>query len=219
MDGRPSRRRAPLLFLGMLLAVVATSGGCASGLFTLAYLIKGNTEPAECALLKEKKVVVVCRSVVDLQYRNAHVEHDIAEQVGQLLKQNVPKIKVVEHRKVAEWMDEHSWDEYTDVGRAKGADFVVGIDLEQFDLYNGQTLYQGKANAVIKVFNCKTKEMVWKKQPPRSVYPPNRVVQTSEKQEIEFRQEFVRVLADQLARYFYDHDPYTDFGLDSKSID
>jgi hypothetical protein len=219
MDGRPSRHRASLLLLGMLLTVVTISGGCTTGLFTLAYLIKGNSEPAECKLLKEKKVVVVCRSVVELQYRNARVEQDVAQQVGRLLKENVPKIKLVEHRKVAEWMDEHSWDDYYDVGKALGADIVVGIDLEHFDLYQGQTLYQGRATAEIKVYDCKTKELLWKKRPPRSVYPPNRVVQTSEKQESEFRQEFVHVLADQLGRYFYDHDPYTDFGLDSKTIE
>ena len=30
--------------------------------------------------------------------------------------------------------------------RRLNADMVVGIDLEEFSLYQGQTLYQGKAN-------------------------------------------------------------------------
>ena len=34
------------------------------------------------------------------------------------------------------------------------ADMVVGIDLEGFSLFQGQTLYQGKANATVRVYDC-----------------------------------------------------------------
>jgi hypothetical protein len=60
---------------------------------------------------------------------------------------------------------------------------------------------------------------VFQKRPPQTVYPPNRVVQTSEKQESDFRREFVQVLADQIARHFYEHDAYADVALDAKSMD
>ena len=38
---------------------------------------------------------------------------------------------------------------------------------------------------------------------------------TSERTEPEFRHEFVLVLADQIARHFYAHDPYADMGQDA----
>jgi hypothetical protein len=202
----------------LAIAAVATAG-CTSALFTMAYLFKGNDAPAECNKLKDKRVVVVCRPVVALQYRNARVEHDLAEQVSGLLRKNVPKIKVIDHRKAAEWMDENTWDEYTQVGKALQADLVVGIDLEQFSLLQGQTLYQGRANVRVRVYDCKTGQLVFEKRPPQTVYPPNRVVQTSEKPEAEFRREFVRVLADQIARHFYDHDPHADIALDARSLE
>jgi hypothetical protein len=91
--------------------------------------------------------------------------------------------------------------------------------LEHFDLYKGQTLFQGRASVDLTVYDCKSGELVFKKRLPQSVYPPNREIPTWEKQEAEFRREFVRVLADQVARHFYDHDPYADFALDSKSMD
>jgi hypothetical protein len=205
----------------MSLAAIAavSTAGCTSALFTMAYLFRGTDAPAECNKLKDKRVVVVCRPVVALQYRNARVEHDLAEQVSGLLRKNVPKIKVIDHRKAAEWMDENTWDEYTQVGKALQADLVVGIDLEQFSLLQGQTLYQGRANVRVRVYDCKTGQLVFEKRPPQTVYPPNRVVQTSEKPEAEFRREFVRVLADQIARHFYDHDPHADIALDARSLE
>jgi len=216
-SGRTSWQQRLVLVL-LLGAALAPAGGCTNLLFTAAYLWRGNNAPAECNKLREKRVAVVCRSVVTLQYRNARVDQDLAQEVSALLSKNVPKIKMVEHRKVAEWMDEHTWEEYTEVGKAVKADIVVGIDLESFDLHQSQTLLQGRANTEIKVYDCHTGQVVFKKRLPQSVYPPNRVVQASDVQEVEFRREFIRILADQVARHFYDHDPYTDFALDAKSI-
>lgn len=218
MDRRPSRC-GRLVALGTMTAILLASGGCTNVLFTAMYLLKGNNAPAEFKLPKEKSVVVVCRPVASLQYCNARVDQDLAHGVSTLLKQNLPKIKVVDPRKASEWMDENPWQEFLEVGKGLKADLVVGIDLEQFQLYQGQTLYQGRAITDIKVYDCKTGEILFRKRPPQTVYPPNRSVQTAEKQEAEFRQEFVHILADQTARYFYEHDPYLDFALDSKTIE
>jgi hypothetical protein len=210
------RKLIALLAWTLAAALVA---GCQGALFTALYVLRGNDIPAECKNLREKKVAVVCRPIVELQYRNARADQDLAAHVAALLKKNVPKIKVIDHRKVSQWIDENSWDEYAQVGKAVGAELVVGIDLERFDLYKGQTLFQGRANATVKVYDCQTGELVFEKRLPQSVYPPNREVPAWEKQEGEFRREFLQVLSDQIARHFYDHEPYTDIALDSKSIE
>jgi len=214
----PSVRRAMLAFLACVLAT-ASMAGCTNVLFTAAYLLKGNDVPAECKVLRDKRVAVVCRPVVELQYRNARTDQDLADMVAALLKKSVPKIKLIDQRKVSKWIDENTWEEYVEVGKAVGAEMVVGIDLERFELYRGQTLFQGRANTTLKVYDCRSGELVFEKRLPQSVYPPNREVSTLSKQEAEFRREFLRILADQLARHFYDHDPYADFALDSKTIE
>ena len=61
-------------------------------------------------------------------------------------------------------------------------------------------------------------KMVFEKDIPQSVYPPNSAVPTSERTEPAFRREFVAVLADQIARYFYAHDPYADLGQDATAL-
>ncbi|MGQ9574949.1 MAG: hypothetical protein ACUVUC_06490 [Thermoguttaceae bacterium] len=200
-------------------SVVALAAGCPSALFTAVYLIRGNDVPAECKALRDKRVAVVCRPVATLQFRNARADQDLAEQVGNLLRKHVPKIKVIDHRKVYQWLDENTWDEFTEVGRALGAEMVVGIELDQFEVHKSQTLLQGRANTTVKVYDCKTGQVVFEKRLPPTVYPPNREVPAWERHEGQFRREFLRVLADQIARHFYDHDPYADFAMDSKSID
>lgn len=214
-----SRPRLPSLLLVMLLAILPAMGGCASALATAVYLIKGTNEDPEFKGLREKRVAVVCRPVVELQYRNAGVAKDISHQIVVRLKQNVRKIDVVDERKVEEWTDENSWDEYPEVGKAVEADLIVGIDLEEFTLYQGQTVYQGKATVSLKVYDCETGGVVYQKRVPQIIYPPNRVIAASDVPESAFRRQFVQEVADRIGRLFYPYDRYNDFALDSKSME
>jgi hypothetical protein len=147
------------------------------------------------------------------------VEADLARQVSTLLRQHVSKIKIVDPQKVAEWTDANDWSEYTEVGKALGADIVVGIDLQEFRLYQGQTLYQGRASLMVTVHDCKEGgKLVYEKPVPRAIYPPNTGIPTSDLPEVEFRRKFVRVLADQIARHFYAHDPHADLNQDLDAL-
>lgn len=217
MDRLSVRYGIALVLLGVVALLPAL--GCRSAMATAVYLWKGTDVDPDFGELKEKKVAVVCRPLTNLQYRNATVGRDLAQQVSLLLQEKVPKIRVIEQRKVAKWTDENTWEEYREVGKALKADMVVGIDLEAFNLLQGQTLYQGTASATVHVFDCKKggKE-VFVKSLPQSKYPPNAGVPTSERLEPEFRREFIKVLADQIGRHFYAHDPHADLGLDAASL-
>ena len=216
---RPSVRYRMVLALALAAAAMPAIG-CVSVLETAVFLIKGTDVDPDFAGLKGKKVAVVCRPLVTLQYNNANAARDLAQQVTLLLQQQVPKIQVIEQRKVAKWTDENTWEEYPEVGKALKADMVVGIDLESFSIFQGQTLYQGKANATVRVYDCKNGgKMVFEKILPQSVYPPNSGVPTSDRLEAEFRREFVAVLADQIARHFYAHDPHADLAQDATALE
>ena len=169
---RPSIRHGIALLMVLAVAVLPAVG-CQSLMFTVAYLWNGTDVPPEFDGLKGKHVAVVCRPLPSLQYSNSNVGRDLAGQITLLLEQNVPKIKIVDQRKIAKWTDENRWEEYTEVGKAMKADVVVGIDLESFSLYQAQTLYQGKANATVQVYDCKSGKMLFEKTMPQSVYPPN----------------------------------------------
>jgi hypothetical protein len=208
------------LALSLALAMAALPAiGCRGVLTTAMYLIKGTDVDPDFTGLKGKKVAVVCRPLVTLQYRDAGVSRDLAQSITLLLEQRVPKIKTVDQRKVAQWIDENTWEEYSEVGKALKADIVVGVDLEGFSIFQGQTLYQGKANATVRVFDCQQGgKLLFEKILPQTVYPPNASIPTSEREEAGFRREFVAVLADQIARHFYAHDPHADLAQDVSAL-
>ena len=156
-------------------------------------------------------MAVVCRPLVGLNYRDASVAEDLAREIHKLLAANVRKVEMIDQRKVAEWVDEHSWEEYNEVGKALDADYVVGVDLESFSIFQGQTVFQGKADVVLKVFDGKQDDPVFERRLPEIVYPPHNPRSTYDERESEFRCEYIGVLADHIARHFYPHDPYADF--------
>jgi len=210
--------------VALTLALLALTGGLLSSsgctlMATAMYVIQGANTAADFDGLRGKRVAVVCRPVTSLHFRDSSVSRDLAKQVGTLLEKHVPKIEIVDQREVFEWADENDWEEYVDIGKAVKADVVVGLDLEEFNLYQGQTLYQGKANLKVTVFDVATgKEPVFERNLPQSVYPPNAAIPAGEKPEAQFRRQFVAYLARQVAHYFYDHDPTVEFANDSTAL-
>jgi hypothetical protein len=215
---RPSLRIAVAIIL-VASAAMTLAGGCQSAIATAVYLIKGTDVDPDYSGLKGKKVAVVCRTLTELNYANSGVGRDLVKEMSKLLQDRVPKIKVIDAQKVNKWCDDNTWEEFVEVGKAMKVDMVVGVELEKFSIYQSQTLYQGKSNASVHVYDCKNGgKVVFEKILPQTVYPPNASIQTSDVQESEFRREFVGVLANQIARHFYSHDPYADLGQDNSAL-
>jgi hypothetical protein len=213
--------RSRLFWLWILCAAAVLPGtGCAaSGLAAMMWVVKGTDIEAEFEGMKGKKVAVVCHSSASLKYSSSSAPKELAVEVGRLLKANGKKINVVDPREIAKWTDTHDWEDPTEIGKAVDADLVLAIELDDFKLYEGQTLYRGKANVVLKVYDLKKgKEVVWEKFPPQSIYPATTGVPTTDKQEGYFRREFIRVLADEIGRYFYAHDSRAFFAADSNAF-
>lgn len=201
------------------LVLLVAAAGCTGPLLTAAYLLGYGDTQAEFKGLKKKRVVVVCRPLVELQYSNMNASKMISRGVVNLLRKNVSKIDVVDSQKTDEWLDSNNSNQYSEIGRAFDADLVIGIDLLDFSIYQGQTLFRGKANYEIKVIDCQTGQIVFQKSPNACVWPPNTGVPTSEKQESQFRQQFVGVVADEIARHFYAYDHREKFAQDSAAFD
>jgi hypothetical protein len=186
----------------------------ATALWALGY----NDAPAEYDGLKGKTVAIVCRPITSLHYQDSHVARDLAGELGRLLHENGKKVTIVDPRKVERWCDENSWDDFVEVGKAVKADVVMGIDLEQFSMYQGQTLYQGQASVTVHVYDCKDGKVLFEKTPSQCVYPPNACISTSEKPAAQFRREFIKVLAGRLGVMFYPHNPWDDMAQDAAAL-
>ena len=205
-----------LAMLTVLLAVVA---GCQGPLLTAAYMLGYGDTQAEFKGLKKKRVVVVCRPLVELQYRNMNAAKMISREIASQLRRNISGIEVVDNQKTDEWLDSNSFTQLTEIGQAFEADMVVGVDLVGFDVYEGQTLFRGKANYEIKVVDCNTGQIVFEKPSNTCVWPPNTGIPTSEKEESQFRRQFIGVLAEKIAHTFYRYDHRDSFAGDSLAFE
>ncbi len=193
------------------LSLLTATTGC-NMLAMMGYVAHEDNIDPEYKKLEGKRVAVVCRPVEQLQYADAGAAPDLANLVSERLTKNVKKCNVVRASEVSEWADEHNWQEFSEVGKAVKADYVVGIELEQFSLDEGQTLLKGRADIHIFVYDMKKGgQKVWDKKipSPELVYPPNSAV--ADRSPAEFRQQYLEVLADHVARNFYPYDKRADF--------
>src|SRR5581483_8753790 len=108
-------------------AALVTQVGCLKAITIVGYLVKGTDDEAEYTGLKDKKVAVVCRPLVELKYGAGTVVNDLAERVGQLLRQNGKRVKVIKQSEVNSWTDENPDQELGELGEGVKADMVIGI--------------------------------------------------------------------------------------------
>ncbi|HVT28459.1 MAG TPA: hypothetical protein VHE81_10645 [Lacipirellulaceae bacterium] len=198
-------------------ALLISTNGCASLLATGVYLWDGgNLAPADCNALKGHRVVVLCKPPASNEYRNAGASRSIAKQVSELLVKHVKNIDVVNPREVDKWVDESDWGDFRELAQAVHADFVVHIELDDFDLFKGKTLYQGRADVTVSVYDVKNhNHLVWDRHLGEILYPVNSGIPAQDKPVQQFEREFVEIVADKIATNFYRHDPNADFAIDA----
>lgn len=198
-----------LATLFLLLPFLA--GGC-SMITTVAYLVAPEKDtPAEFKGLRGKHVAVVCKPIVELEFSDASSARELAAMVGSQLAQNVRKARVIEQHEVARWIDENAWVDYPTLGKALDADIVVGIDLVQFRMHEGSTLYRGRATATVRVYDVAEKRLLFEKRLDDFTFPGDSAVPATDQSEPQFRALFLQVLSSKIARSFHAYDSRTTF--------
>ena len=188
--------------------------GC-STLLTVAYLVQPNDIPAEFDGLKGQTVAVVCRPIIELEFSDAGSARGLATLVGGQIEDSVRRAKVVGQHEVARWIDENSWTDYQSVGKALGADQVVGIDLEGFRFHEGSTLYRGRATVHVKVYDVSEKKLVFQKRFDDFSFPSNNAIPATDLSENEFRGLFLQMLSQRISRLFHSYESREVFAEES----
>ena len=173
-------------------------------LATGMYVIQGgNMVPAEFDGLEDQRVVVVCRPPSSNEYRHAGASRAVSQKVSELLVDNVKDIDVVNPREVDNWLDESDWSDFKELAKAVNADKVVYIELNDFELFKGKTLYQGHADVSVTVYDMKNNgKLVWDRHLGEILYPTNSGIPAQDKPEQQFEREFVNVVATRVAETF-----------------
>ncbi len=204
----------------VVLLLVGTLSGCIGTFANLVHVAKGNVNPPNYTGLKGKRIAVVCVSNSEA-FGPAEASMALAKHVGKLIQKNVSEVTIIEQRQIDEWIDRNDWD-YTDyqaVGQGVEAEMVVAIDLDGFSLHEGKTLYKGRADVQVVVYDMtKGGEEVFTYAPPQIQYPENTGHPTTDMTERAFRNDFLSVVASRIARQFYAYDMKEDFARDSSII-
>jgi hypothetical protein len=201
-----------------LLGVIGGSTGCRSILATGIYMWNGgNVAPAEFEGLEEQRVVVLCRPPASYEFRNAGAARAIGANVASLLAEKVKKIDVVSPGEVDNWIDEEGdWDNYKDLGHAVKATRIVYVELDDFDLYRGKTLYQGRSDITITVYDLTDRDKeVFKRHLGQVLFPQNSGIPAADKPVQAFERQYCQVLSKRIAEYFYRHDPNAAYAMDA----
>lgn len=219
MDRSHARAATAHQIIALLLAasVLISASGCPALLATGIYVLDGgNMVPAECDGLKGQRVVVMCKPPSSHDFRHAGAARAVAAKVSELLAKNVKDIDVVNPREVDNWVDESDWGDFRDLAKAVHADKVVQVELEDFELYKGKTLYQGRADVKVTAYDMKDHgKILWDNHVGEVLYPVNSGIPAQDKPVQQFEREFVEVVASRVAMNFYRHDPNEAFALDA----
>ena len=199
------------------LGCVASTGCISMLMATGIYMWNGgNVAPAECTALEKQRVVVLCRPPASYEYRNAGAARAVGALVSAMLAEHVEDIDAVSPGEVDNWIDQEDWDNFKEIGAAVKATRIVYIELDDFDLYKGKTLYQGTADVTLTVYDVtnRDKEM-FSRRLGQVLFPRNSGIPAADKSVQEFERQFVQVISTQVAEYFYQHDPNATYALDA----
>jgi hypothetical protein len=215
--GRTKRMAEFRALVAMVSVALFGAAGCAPFIATSIYMWNGgNVAPAQTNVLDEQRVVVLCRPPASYEFRNAGAARALGALVSSLLSEHVKKIDVVSPSEVDNWIDEQDWDNFKDLGHAVKATRIVYIELDDFDLYRGKTLYQGRADITVTVYDVTDRDKeVFKRHLGQVLFPANSGIPAADKPVQQFEAQYVGVLSRRIAEYFYRHDPNAAYAMDA----
>lgn len=212
-------RQSRLFGMGLTLLMLGSTTGCLHSLLATGIYIwrGGNVVDAQCEDLKGERVVVICRPPSSNEYRHAGAARSIGTRISDLLEENVDGIQVVSPREVDNWIDEQDWENFKDLGTAVKANRIVYVELDSFDLHKGTTLYQGDTDVKVTVYSKTNRnwDQTWSRNIGQILFPRNAGIPSADKSVQDFQDQFVGVVAMQVASLFYKHDPNVAFALDA----
>ena len=220
MANRQFNHRYRFLLAIMLIACVLTMPGCIGALSQLIYTIRGHRIDAEFDGLNGKRIAVVCVSDASA-YGPDTLTYTISQAVGIRLVNGLKKdSQVIAPSKIEEWIDNNGWNEteYVELGKGVDADMVLAIEVAAYSLTEGSTLFKGRSDVTLTVYDIKKDGQVpYSATPMHFAFPRNGrpSIQTSER---EFEAFYLSQLTTMIANKFVPHDKLETFANDATML-
>ena len=191
--------------------------GCLGLASNLMHAVGMDMIPPEYVGLEDKAVAVITISDSSSYARDQKSE-ELNAYLGKILNQHIKDIKLVRNDKISHWRDTNGWDslDFAEIGAGVEADKVLGIELTNFTLRDGPTLYCGCADVTITVIDVATGEVEYSKSLDEYTYPTMAGQHTSETTESRFRKLYLNTLAEEIGRSFHPYDLSDRIAADSR---
>lgn len=215
-----ANNKAKCLLVCLLMACLLTQAGCVGFLSQMIYTIKGHDVEPPFTGLNGKRVAVVCVSD-NSAYGPDTLTYTVAQAVGIRLANGLDEgSQVIAPARIEEWIDNNDWNEseYVELGRGVDADMVVAIEIASYSLTEGSTLFKGKADTTVTVYDIeKDGQVPYSATPQHFVFPKHGrpAIQTSER---EFEAFYLSQLTTMIANHFIVHSKLESFASDAATI-
>ncbi|HEV7281185.1 MAG TPA: hypothetical protein VGN57_13360 [Pirellulaceae bacterium] len=193
--------------------------GCAGALAQVLYMVNGGHKlPAKYDGLEDQRVALVVRSLDAMS--GASPECDLmADRLTLFLKREVDDIEFAPRSEVESWIERgDGTQEYVDIGAAVDADKVLVVEMSNYALNEDATLFKGRADIDVIVFDVKSKEEVFRQEMFDFAYPKNSGQPCTETTATRFELKFLTFTAGKISRLFYAYNIEEDFGEDATSL-
>lgn len=204
------------MLLPLCMLVLIAASGCIGASAQLMYVLFGHKTKAEFAGLEQNRVAVVTVTE-DNSFGPDPLSEMVSRAVTMRLVENVKKIDVVPQGEIEDWMDSNGWGrpDFKELGRGVKADTVVVIEISDYRIHEGATLYKGHASYKVDVFDMTDEgRMVFTRGPKEFVFPRDGRP-SIESPERQFEIFYLNYLTNEIARYFYSYDSTETAAVDS----
>jgi hypothetical protein len=217
--------RLRLAFVTLLAGVslVAISGCDPREIMYFLQPFSPTIPPKSEIIFEGKKVVVVCHATGGTMGEYPSLERDLCREVSAIFKKKVKKVVMVDPDKVATWVEAHpKWTDPSDIGIDFEADYVIFLEIEQFQLQapgdlnvlHGESKVHVVAYEMAYQKNSKDKPLKDQPKEAESKYDdyaetsfPSRgpIPVDSSMSRSKFRTKFLKVVAAEVSWHFVEH--------------
>ncbi len=206
-----------LVVLAVLLGGLLVLPGCVGTAAQVMYVLFGHKVKAEFDEFKGKRVAVVTTADAPA-YGPDTVSETLSRAVTMHLVKHVKKIDVVPQSQISSWMDSNGFGapDPMALGKAVNADYVLMIELSDYSIHDGKTMYKGTSSHKVDVYNMtENGRLVFTRGPNEFVFPRDGrpSIESSERK---FEAFYLTRLSDRIARLFYTYDSTEDAAIDSQ---
>lgn len=189
--------------------------GCIQFAANLMHVVSGPQVPAEFKGLDGKTVAVVATDEAGICSDETTIR--LAGTIRGILSGKLKKATLVNHEEIETWLHGKSSRErdYVEIGKGVKADYLIAVEILNLKLKDGQTLYRGRADIEVIVWDVNASKIAYRKALPEYTYPMMAGQATTETDEDKFRRVYLMNVSDKIGRYFYAHDFGEDVAIDA----